>query len=223
MEAEARQLNAAYFKSLSQHRPYVTLKWAQTADGKIAGTGGRRLAISNAKSLEMMHRLRSFCDAILVGIGTVLSDDPLLTARVNAPPRQAVRIVLDSNLRIGLDSQLVKTAEQSRVLVYCSGAAFLQKSKAAAALRGRGVEIRALPIDPAGGLSLGHLLDELGVEKMTHLLVEPGVKLAQSFVWENLADRVWIFRSAIRAEAEDAPAAERDWLCHCGEDITGWG
>jgi diaminohydroxyphosphoribosylaminopyrimidine deaminase/5-amino-6-(5-phosphoribosylamino)uracil reductase len=206
LENDSWQLNAAYSKLISQGRPYVTLKWAQTAEGKIAGAGGKRLSISNSKSLEAMHRLRSCCDAILVGIGTVLSDDPLLTARTENPPRQPVRIVLDSNLRIGLDSQIVKTAEESRVLVCCAEAAFKEKSTAAAALRARGVEVRALPAD-ASGLSLGHLLDELGARKMTHLLVEPGVKLAESFLRQNLADRVWIFRSPIRVDARDAPAA----------------
>lgn len=209
LEKEARQLNAAYFKLVSQGRPYVTLKWAQTADGKIAGAGGRRLAISNARSMEAMHRLRSRCDAVLVGIGTVLADDPLLTARVGDRPREAVRIVLDSNLRIGLESQLVRTASQSPVLVCCGEAAILEKADAVSALRGRGVELMTIPADPIGGLSLEHLLDKLGARKMTHLLVEPGVKLAQSFLRKNLADRVWIFRSPMRTEAADAPAAVR--------------
>jgi len=207
LEAEARQLNAAYFKLLSQRRPYVTLKWAQTADGKIAGPGGRRLAISNAASLAAMHGLRSRCDAILVGIGSVLSDDPLLTARIERPVREALRIVLDSNLRIGLESQIVKTARRSAVMVCCGERAILERSEAVAALKGRGVEVVPLPADAIGGLSLEHLLDELGARNMTHLLVEPGVKLAESFLRENLADRVWVFRSPMTVNAEDAPAA----------------
>jgi diaminohydroxyphosphoribosylaminopyrimidine deaminase / 5-amino-6-(5-phosphoribosylamino)uracil reductase len=209
LEAEARQLNAAYFKLVWQRRPYVTLKWAQTADEKIAGAGGARLAISNARSLEVVHRLRSRCDAILVGIGTVRADDPLLTARVADPPRVPVRIVLDSNLRISLESQLVKTASQSPVLVCCGETAFFRRSDVASALKARGVEIVQLPADAIGELSLEHLLDELGSRKMTHLLVEPGAKLAQSFLRRNLADRVWIFRSQTRADAADAPVAAR--------------
>jgi diaminohydroxyphosphoribosylaminopyrimidine deaminase / 5-amino-6-(5-phosphoribosylamino)uracil reductase len=207
LEAEARQLNAAYFKLLSQRRPYVTLKWAQTADGKIAGRSGARLAISNARSLEAVHRLRSRCDAVLVGIGTVIADDPLLTARVADPPRVPVRIVLDSNLRISLEGQLVKTASQSPVLVCCGDEAFEERSEAVAELKGRGVEVVPLPGDAIGELSLEHLLDELGSRKMTHLLVEPGTKLAQSFLRRNLADRVWIFRSPMRVDAADAPVA----------------
>jgi diaminohydroxyphosphoribosylaminopyrimidine deaminase/5-amino-6-(5-phosphoribosylamino)uracil reductase len=204
LEAEARQLNAAYFKLVSQRRPYVTLKWAETADGKIAGAGGERLAISNAKSLEAMHRLRSRCDAVLVGVGTVIADDPLLTARVADPPRVPVRIVLDSDLRIGLDSQLVKTAKQSLVLVCCAQTALAERAEAP---KSKGVEVLPLRSDSEGMLSLEHLLDELGARKISHLLVEPGVKLAQSFLSRNLADRVWIFRSAMRVEVKDAPAA----------------
>jgi diaminohydroxyphosphoribosylaminopyrimidine deaminase/5-amino-6-(5-phosphoribosylamino)uracil reductase len=206
LKAEARQLNAAYFKLLSQRRPYVTLKWAQTADGKIAGAGGRRLAISNARSLEAMHGLRSRCDAILVGIETVLADDPLLTARVANPPRNPVRIVLDSNLRISLDSRLVETASQSPVLVCCAQTALLERSEA---LKSHGVEVIRLRSDSDGMLSLEHLLAELGARKMAHLLVEPGVKLARSFSQQNLVDRVWIFRSPKRADAAEAPEAAR--------------
>ena len=161
------------------------------------------MAISNARSLEAVHRLRSRCDAVLVGIGTVLADDPLLTARVADPPRVPVRIVLDSNLRIGLDSQLVKTAKQRR----CWSVASNALSERSEALKSNGAEVIRLRSDSEGMLSLEHLLDELGARKMSHLLVEPGVKLAQSFLRRNLVDRVWIFRSPMRVDAPDAPEA----------------
>ncbi len=88
LEAEAKQLIAAFFKGMTQGRPYVTLKWAQTADERIAGGGGKKLAISNARSIRAMHELRGRCDAILVGLATVLADDPLLTARGENHPRR---------------------------------------------------------------------------------------------------------------------------------------
>jgi len=207
LNAESRQMNAAYSKLTSHHRPYVTLKWAQTADGKVAGAGGRRLAISGAKSLELVHQLRSRSNAILVGIGTVLADDPLLTARIADPPRQPVRIVLDSNLRIPIESQLVKTARETPVWVYCSETTFRAKAERVSALQSYRVIVASLPNEGEGKLSLGHLLDELGMKKLTHLLVEPGPALGQSFIAENLADRVWIFRSTMRLDADDAPAA----------------
>ncbi len=207
LAAEAKQLNAAYFKRITQRRPYVTLKWAQTADGKIAAAGGRMLKISNAASFKMIHELRGRCDAILVGLATVLADDPMLMARGANPPRTPLRVVLDSNLEIPLGRQLVRTAGQSPVLVCCGEFAFREKAGAVSRLRGRGVEVIALWGD--GHVSLEHLLDELGGRAVTHLLVEPGAKLARSFLGQNLADRVWIFHSPMRVNAADAPAAMR--------------
>jgi diaminohydroxyphosphoribosylaminopyrimidine deaminase / 5-amino-6-(5-phosphoribosylamino)uracil reductase len=207
LEAEAKQLNAAYFKRILYRRPYVTLKWAQTADGKIAGPGGQRLKISNSASFKVMHELRGRCDAILVGLATVLADDPLLMARGANPPRMPLRVVLDCNLRIPPNSQLVRTAVQSPVLVCCEESAFQQKAAAVARLRSSGVEV--IPLRGQGRISLEHLLDELGGRGVTHLVVEPGAKLARSFLGQNLADRIWIFHSPLRVNAEDAPDAMR--------------
>jgi diaminohydroxyphosphoribosylaminopyrimidine deaminase/5-amino-6-(5-phosphoribosylamino)uracil reductase len=206
-QLEAKQLNAAFFKEIAQRRPYVMLKWAQTADGKIAGAGGKKLAISNATSIKAMHELRGRCDAILVGLATVLTDDPLLTAREKHPPRAQMRVVLDSNLDLPLKSQLVLTSAQSPVLACCGNRAFREKADAITRLQRAGVEVIALQEESGGGLSLEQLLDELGRRGMTHLLVESGAKLAGSFLGQNLADRVWIFRSPKRVDAENAPAA----------------
>lgn len=207
LEAESKQLNAAFFKRMDHRRPYVTLKWAQTADGKVADTGGRRMRISNEASLRATHELRGRSDAILVGIGTVLVDDPLLTARGVSSPRPLLRVVLDSTLRIGLNSQLVQSATQSPLLIFCSEPAYRQRYESVAELNAHGVEVMPLRIDPEGKLSLEHALDELGSRAITHLLVEPGPTMAQSFMGNNLADRVWIFRSPKRADRVDAPAA----------------
>jgi diaminohydroxyphosphoribosylaminopyrimidine deaminase/5-amino-6-(5-phosphoribosylamino)uracil reductase len=205
--AEAKQLNAAYFKRVTQRRPYVTLKWAQTADGKIAGPGGSRLKISNAASFKVIHELRGRCDAILVGLATVLSDDPLLLARGANPSRMPLRVALDCNLEIPLKSQLVRTAGQSAVLVCCEERAYQTKPNVVSRLQANGVEVVALRGE--GRISLEHLLDELGGRGVTHLLVEPGAKLARSFLGQSLADRVWIFHSPLRVNANDAPVAMR--------------
>jgi diaminohydroxyphosphoribosylaminopyrimidine deaminase / 5-amino-6-(5-phosphoribosylamino)uracil reductase len=103
LEDRARQLNAAYFARVVHHRPYVTLKWAESADGKVAGPMGKRATISNDNSLQIVHILRSRCDAILVGIRTVLNDDPLLTARPKsgaAAHRTLSQMVLDAELKL---------------------------------------------------------------------------------------------------------------------------
>jgi diaminohydroxyphosphoribosylaminopyrimidine deaminase / 5-amino-6-(5-phosphoribosylamino)uracil reductase len=206
---EAQQLNAAFFKQTQFARPYVTLKWAQTADGKIAGPGGQRIFISNSTSLRAIHQFRSRCDAIVVGIGTVLADDPMLTPRVPNPPRIPVRVVLDSNLRIGLDRQLIGTAAEAPVLICCTSAIHAQCEEKIARLHVLGVEVIALPDDGHRQLSLNALLDELGRRAMTHIFVEPGPRLASSFLTENLADRVWITRSPKVVEVENAPCAPK--------------
>ncbi len=117
-----------------------------------------------------------------------------------------MRVVLDSRLDLSLKSQLVLTSAQSPVLACCGDRAFREKAQAVSRLQRAGVEVIALQED-GGRLSLEQLLDELGRRGMTHLLVEPGAKLAESFLRRNLADRVWIFRSRKRANAADAPVA----------------
>ncbi len=209
-QAESRQLNAAFFKLMQYKLPYVTLKWAQTADGKVAGPGGRRMQIGNAASAAAVHQLRGVSDAILVGINTVLNDDPLLTTRKPDPSRASRklhRIVLDSHLRIPISSRLVKTAGESPVMVFCSESVMTEERKVVSSLQDAGVEVRALRSDGTGELAIGHLLQILGEKMLTHLIVEPGPTLAASFLRENLADRIWVFRSEKIVNDATAPAA----------------
>ena len=118
LEDEAKQLNAAFFARILHRRPYITLKWAQTADAKVATPGRGRLHISNAISTRIIHRLRGRCDAVLIGINTALNDDPLLTARDQDASRMPTRVLLDSSLRVRLDGQLVTSAAQTPLIVY---------------------------------------------------------------------------------------------------------
>jgi diaminohydroxyphosphoribosylaminopyrimidine deaminase/5-amino-6-(5-phosphoribosylamino)uracil reductase len=212
---QCKQINAAFHKRMDLRQPYVTLKWAQTADGKVAGPGGRRIFISNEKSHVVLHGLRARSDALLVGIGTVLADDPLLTARGIANPRPMLRVVLDSDLQTPPNSQLARTTGHGPVLVYCDQKIYHQRHATVAALNARGVEVTPLRADlptglgGSGALSLSHMLDDLGSRGVTHLLVEAGPTLGSSFLRHGLADRVWVFRSTKRiddATAPDAPA-----------------
>jgi diaminohydroxyphosphoribosylaminopyrimidine deaminase/5-amino-6-(5-phosphoribosylamino)uracil reductase len=211
LREQAKQLNAAFLKHIAHRRPYVTLKWAQTADGKIAGPGGQRLMISNAASRRIVHELRARCDAVVVGIGTVLRDDPLLLARGVATQRPLFRIVLDSNLRIPVDSQLCRTVADGPVLVCCGELAHRKLPLTVDALAKRGVEVMPMPLE-SQGISLNHLLDTLGGRFITHLLVEPGPILAAGFLGRDLADRIWISRSPMRVNDAFAPSARTiDW------------
>lgn len=205
-EKRARQLNAAYLMRVLEGRPYVTLKWAESADGRVAGPGGERRAISNLTSLAAVHGLRSRCDAIVVGIQTVQSDDPLLTARGVSEARPLLRVVIDPQLRLLPESQLAKTAHLSPVIAYCTSRTFATCPLAVAALRARRIEVVPLDGDERH-FQLIDLLHDLHQRRATHVLVEPGPNLAAAFFRENLADRVWRICSPDRIGHPAAPSA----------------
>jgi diaminohydroxyphosphoribosylaminopyrimidine deaminase/5-amino-6-(5-phosphoribosylamino)uracil reductase len=183
-EAEARRLNAPYLKLLATGRPYVHAKWAMTLDGKIATRTGDSKWISGEAARHRVHALRGRMDAIVVGIGTVLADDPLLTARPPGP-RIPVRVVLDSLGRLPAASQLARTASETPVLVVTTGAE-------APELRAAGCEV--LGVAAVGGRpDLGALLDELGRRRMTNVLVEGGSEVLGNFLDAGAIDEVHVF------------------------------
>jgi diaminohydroxyphosphoribosylaminopyrimidine deaminase/5-amino-6-(5-phosphoribosylamino)uracil reductase len=199
---EAKQLLAPFIARTVYDRPYVTLKWAETADGKVAGPEGKPLQISNATSSRVVHELRAKSDAILVGINTVINDDPLLTARDVSPPltpRRIIRAVLDARLRIPMSSKLVRTARQHRVFVHLDRYLMDAGREKTRILRDAGVE--AFPAGSThAGLRLDEVLNNLAGFGATHVLVEPGPTLAQSFLHQDsLVDRVWMIHSRNKA------------------------
>ena len=205
-DSACRQLIAPYIARTLHHRPYITLKWAQSADGKIAGPGGRRVQISNKRSQQVIHALRSRSDAILIGIGTAVADDPLLTARGAEPHRSLIRIVLDSDLRLSIHSQLVRTIDRGRVVVFCSKEA-ADYSGTRAALAACGVGIYPVPSDSPGRLNLEHIMRQIGSMGVTHLLIEPGPTLAKSFFASGVWDRAWVIRAEKMIGDSTAPDA----------------
>jgi diaminohydroxyphosphoribosylaminopyrimidine deaminase/5-amino-6-(5-phosphoribosylamino)uracil reductase len=177
-EREARRLNAPYLKLVTTGRPYVHAKWAMTLDGKIVARTGDSRWISNEASRQRVHELRGRVDAIIVGIGTVLADDPLLTARPPGP-RIATRVVLDTQGRLPAESRLVRTMGEAPLLQVTGGA--------------RGVsEVLVLPLD-GGRVSVSALLDELGQRRMTNVMVEGGTEVLGSFFDAGAVDEVWVF------------------------------
>jgi len=174
---------------------WVTLKWAQSIDGKLAWTqdDGERRWISNELSRKDIHKLRRRAQAILVGINTVLSDDPMLTPRPGRGSKP-LRIVLDSSLRIPLRSRLLRTARTSPVLVFTSRASLDAKAKAAARIAKKGAELLAYP-DTQGRSNLHFLLEHLNARGISHLLVEGGPTVIGSFLKERLADELCVYIS----------------------------
>lgn len=206
LEPQARRLNAPYLKLVRERRPWVILKWAQSIDGKLATRTRRPARVSTDASHRLMHRWRAQADAILIGVGTALADDPILTARVTRPNRTAARIVLDANLRLPAHSRLVRSAQQTPLLIFCDEKTLRRHPRKAAQLTRRGCQVLAAPANK-GLLRLHAVLDELGRRKMTNLLVEGGGLVLGSFVDQNLADEARIFVSPTLVGGSDAPSA----------------
>jgi len=208
MEGEAKQLLAPFIGRTVHNRPYVTMKWAQTADGKIAGPGGTRLQISNAATSKLVQQLRAKSDAILIGIGTAMADDPMLTARVDGPSRLHTRIVLDSHLRLPTTGKLARSSDELPVDVYFTRNGFIDAGPdRIKQLMAAGVTLRESPSDFRGRIALPALIQSDRMADVSHLLIEPGPTLARSFFDSGAADRLWVIESPTEINQDSAPAA----------------
>jgi diaminohydroxyphosphoribosylaminopyrimidine deaminase/5-amino-6-(5-phosphoribosylamino)uracil reductase len=189
--AAARLLNQPFRKHVRTGRPLVTLKSAVTLDGRTATGGGESRWISGEASRELVHRWRAEADAIAVGIGTVLADDPTLTARGVGARRQPLRVVFDSGARLPLDSRLATTGE-APVLVIAGPEAPAER---VAGLREAGVEVVQLPGSEVE--RIGPALVELGRREVTSLLLEGGATLAGAFRDAGQLDELRLFIAPI--------------------------
>ena len=179
LEAPARRLNEFYVKHRTTGRPFVTAKFAMSLDGKIATAKGESRWITGEGARHQSHELRHRHDAILVGINTVLQDDPELSARIpGREARQPIRIVLDSSLRMPPTARLLGT-----------GALIATTSDAKAS----GAEVLKLPTDKNGRVALEPLLDLLGRREIISLLVEGGGETHASFFEAGLVDKVYVY------------------------------
>ena len=186
LEEECRELNEAHFKYMTTGLPLVTLKFAQTLDGRIATASGDSQWISSEEFQKLAHRLRAVNDAVLVGINTVLADDPQLTVRL-VRGKNPTRIILDPGLRTPLKSKIVRACDVAPVIIATTEQADTQK---ASQLRGLGVEVLEVQSDASGCIDLKHLLQALGERNISSLLVEGGAKVITSFLHQKLADKV---------------------------------
>ena len=215
LEREAAlELNAPFFAAHAKARPWVTLKLAVSRDGGIADPSGMRRWITGAESRREVHHMRANADAIAVGVGTVLADDPELTVRDAVPPRVApTRAVFDSTGRTPLDARLVITAHEIPTLVIASQRSPITIDSTALDARLIGLSARGVHVLLAS--SLDDALDLLFARGVRSLFVEGGARLAGALLAASLVDRLVIFRSplvlgpsALQAFAFAAPVSE---------------
>lgn len=202
-EDEAVRLTAPYRSLVTRGRPWVIAKWAAGPGGGLGSPPGRRWLSSEA-SRALVHRLRGRVDAILVGSGTALVDDPLLTPRPPGP-RSPLRVVLDGRGRLGIDSQLVRTAAAAPLLVATGPAAdpaWVNQIRAA------GAEVWIGPDAPDGRLPA--LLAELGRRRCTNVLLEGGASLLHAAFAAGAVDEAWVFVTDCAPAASDPVVAIHD-------------
>jgi diaminohydroxyphosphoribosylaminopyrimidine deaminase / 5-amino-6-(5-phosphoribosylamino)uracil reductase len=204
---EAARDHAGHFRRIRDKRPHVILKLAVSSDDKIGAAGRKPVAISGEAARARVHLLRAQCDAILVGIGTVLADDPLLTCRLpGMEARSPVRVVLDRSLRIPGASRLVHSARETPLWVMTSS---LSEAPAAMKLGAAGAQVlRVATTATPPGLDLPAVLHALADKGITRLLVEGGARVASSFVAAGLVDEVWLLRGPDAVGADGVAALD---------------
>lgn len=199
MGREAKQLNEDFAQWIGTGLPFVTWKAAASLDGRIAfppGAGDGRRWISSTPARERVQLLRHERDAVLTGIGTVLADDPLLTDRTKKPRRRPLlRVILDAELRLPLESNLVKTARREKgVTVFCARA----NEERRLALEKRGVRVCVAPPGAGGeGVDLEAVLRQLGGEEITSLLLEGGARLNGRMLAGGWVDKMILFQAPL--------------------------
>lgn len=204
LAVEAEALNIGFFTRIRHGRPSVTLKLATSLDARVATATGESKWITGPESRARGHLLRAQHDAILVGIGTVLADDPDLTCRLpGLEDRSPVRVVLDSRLRIPLTSKLVTTARQVPTWVVTTTDVDAARVEA---LEGGGVRILRVGPDDTGRLRVASVLTTLAGQGITRLLVEGGPSVATAFLKEGLIDQVEWFCAPMLIGGDGLPA-----------------
>ena len=192
--ADAERQNRAFLTAMREHRPHVTLKAGMTLDGKIADLHGASRWITGERARQHAHRLRSESDAIVVGIGTVLRDDPELTVRLGEPwPREPWRVVLDTAARTPSGARLILAGQPSRALIAVGAEAPEPRVRA---LADSGATIVACRVRD-GRVDLGALLAELFAREVRAVLVEGGGEIHGAFLDAGLVDRVAMFAAPL--------------------------
>ncbi len=201
LQEQCRVLNESFFKYMETGKPFITLKAAASLDGKIACFTGKSQWISCAASRKKAHRARNLSDAILVGIGTVLNDNPQLTVRGIPQAKKPLRVVMDSKLQIPLTSKILQP--EASTLLATTTAAPLEKI---AQLESRGISVKAFSPDQKGRIPFSSLMRYLGENDIMHLLIEGGSQIYTTALESRETDKVMLFLAPLLLGGTEAPS-----------------
>lgn len=202
LEREARLQNESFVKYIGTKCPFITLKAAISLDGKVATRTGDSRWITGEEARLLVHQMRAANDAIMVGIGTVLADDPLLTVRLEGEYKQPLRVIVDSSLRIPEASRLVKTTSEVPTVVAAVQGRYSEAKRAQ--LERMGLKIWDLPA-VNGRVDLVKLVKELGKREITSLLLEGGSTLNASALEAGIIDKFVFFQAPLIIGGQDSP------------------
>lgn len=200
LEEEAKRINEVFFKFITTRVPFVVMKVATSLDGKIATYTGDSKWISSETSRTYVHQWRSEMDAVMIGVNTILKDDPLLTTRL-VKGRNPKRIVVDSLLRIPTDSKVLTTLDEAPTIVVTTTNVSLRKISS---LESLGAEVLVVP-EKGGLVSMKHMMEELGKKEITSLLLEGGSSLIASALAEEVVDKAYFFLAPKLIGGKKAP------------------
>jgi diaminohydroxyphosphoribosylaminopyrimidine deaminase/5-amino-6-(5-phosphoribosylamino)uracil reductase len=205
LEKECREINLPFIKYVTTGLPWVMLKAGMSADGRIAAAPGQPTRITGKESMRRVHNLRNISDAILVGIGTVLVDNPSLTTRLDRQQGlDPLRVVLDKELRMPESARMLQQKSTASTWIFCASTVDRNKKKK---LEAAGAVIRIVPVADDGLLDLKAVLVELGNAKITSLLVEGGSCVHGSFLKAKLVDQLFLFLAPFFLGEQGVPLA----------------
>jgi diaminohydroxyphosphoribosylaminopyrimidine deaminase/5-amino-6-(5-phosphoribosylamino)uracil reductase len=202
LEAEARRLNEAFIKHQTRGLPFVIAKFAMSLDGKIATKTGESKYLTSEASRAYVHTLRDYMDAIMVGIGTIRTDDPLLTTRL--PDKQGKnphRLIVDTHLSIPLTAKVIADTSEAKTTIFTAEHPDQQK---ALNLHEKGVDIQTVAYDENGKLNLRQIFEHLGEQQIVSVLLEGGAELNGSAFRHHLVDKVLVFLAPLIIGGKDA-------------------
>ncbi len=202
LEEECRWLHRAFIKHVVDGIPWIILKAGLSLDGRIAAHGNKGGWITNEKSRRRVHRIRDYVDAIMVGVGTALADNPSLTTRIPAGGKDPVRVVLDTHLRMQPTAKMLNQKSSAPTWIFCGNGADEIKQKG---LEGSGAVVHRIGVDKKGHLNLPEVLQKLGKENVNSLLVEGGAEVHGTLIRQGLADEAMFFIAPLILGGDGVP------------------